>query len=950
MWRSNPFPVVLSELADARWDEYRVAAQEAKIQAPCAPELVRYLKRTLALSDFITLSLRREPALLPDLLHNGELLTTTHDRDYQLYTRRAAAAARDEAGLATALRHLRRREMTRIAIRDLAGWTPLAETLHELSEFASAIVAAAYARLHAWHAPRRMPYLLVVALGKLGGDELNFSSDIDLVYIRPQHRDPRRMTAHNEECYLALAQRLTHALATHDAEGFLYRVDLRLRPFGDDGPLVINLSALEDYFITHGRDWERYAWIKARVLNADALGGAALEAVVRPFVYRRYLDNSAFQALRDMKALIMRELAQHGGEDDIKRGAGGIREIEFIAQAFQLARGGRHAELRQRGLRATLDALAAAQLLPQTTVHALHTAYDFLRRLENRLQALRDEQTHRLPEAALDRARLAYGMGCTDWDALTETLTAHRARVQDHFKRLFGDTAPKHRAERVPPDPELSTLEQDGLSAAAAQALFTRLGYAEPAEAARRVLSLRGSTAFLALSLRGRALMGRLLPQAVVESTRTEHPDACLARLLILLEAIMRRTAYLALLDEYPSALTHLARLCASSPWIARLLARHPILLDELLDVRRLYAPQDAATLGVELQGLLAAGNALDAEHVMEALRAFKQAQVLRVAAADIAGTLPVPRVSDRLTDIAKVALEAVLAAAWSHLTARHGMPRCGTGKARRRVGFAVIGYGKLGGLELGYGSDLDLVFLHDSTESNAHSDGRVPLSNEVFFARLAQRIIHFLNTPTPSGVLYEVDTRLRPSGGSGVLVTSLAAYAEYQRNAAWIWEHQALVRARSAAGDAGLATCFSTLRAEILRQPRDPARLTAEVAAMRARMAQELSRGDTAPFDLKQDRGGIVDIEFLVQYAVLRWAHEHPALALYTDNLRILETLSQVGLVTVGTAHALTAAYLTLRAQIHRLALQEQPARVPTAEYTAERDTVRALWSRWLG
>lgn len=950
-----------------RWSQFQEAAQAADVAPPSHPELLAVLHRVWTCSDFVAQSCIREPHLLHDLLQSGDLLRGYPAQEYACGLERALAAVGDEAALEEALRRCRRREMVRIAWRDLAGWAPLDETLHELSALAEACIDAALRQLHAWQVqdcgtPRdtagAAQALVVIAMGKLGGTELNFSSDIDLIFAYPADGETRgkRRRISNEEYFLRLGQRLISALGSATAQGFVFRVDVRLRPFGDSGPLSASFAALEEYYQVHGREWERYAWIKARVVGGDRTAGAQLLDALRPFVYRRYLDFGVFESLRDMKRMIREETARKGAEDNIKLGPGGIREIEFIAQVFQLIRGGRNPDLQIRGTLAVLEQLAGHGYLPEQVVRELTASYEFLRRTENRLQEVADEQMHRLPESDFERARLAFAMGYGDWAAFEQALMTHRAQVQAHFEQVFA--APQATAEDAA-DAGLTRLWLTPPDETEAVRILSAHGFADGAEAWRRITALRDAYAYRALSAQGRGRMDRLLPLVLSAiAAQTQQPAAVeasvtLARVLTLVETVARRTAYLALLTEHPLALSQVVQLCAASPWIAALLARQPLLLDELLDPRTLYAPLARAALAQELQRSLQAVAAHDLEQQMDALRHFRQAQMLRVAATQITRAPDALAVCAHLSDIAEAVLQAVLGLAWRQLVAKHGAPRYRENGLLKGAGFAVVAYGKLGGRELSYASDLDLVFLHDSGDDEARTTGPQPLDNAVFFARLGQRIIHLLNTRTQAGVLYEVDTRLRPSGASGLLVASLTAFADYQRQQAWTWEHQALVRARVVAQhpaqDAAIAVRFAAVREEVLGRARARADLRTEVTAMRARMRSAHASAEAGRFDLKQGAGGITDIEFMVQYAALLYAHEVPELVRCTHMADLLACLAVAGKITAAQAETLTQAWRVYIGAVHRLALQEASVQVDENDFLDQRSGVIQLWREWL-
>lgn len=948
-WSRLPPP--LQTAVAAYWEAWQSAAQDVGITLP-AP-LLEPLIPVWAGSAFVAQASIRNPHLLVELYESGDLNSV-----YALHTlaqnlEQQLAAVRDEAQLSSALRRWRLREMVRITYRDLIGMADLSETLRDLSTLAEVAVSAALQRLHAWQAQRygeprnatgEQQGLLVLGMGKLGGHELNFSSDIDLIFAYPQNgkTDGPRPVG-NEEFFRRLGQRLRKVLDETTAEGFVFRVDLRLRPFGESGPIVLSCHALEDYYQQHGRDWERYALIKARVIAGDAAAGKRLLDALHPFVYRRYLDYHAFAALRDMKLLIAQQVERHGMQDNIKLGPGGIREIEFIGQVFQLIYGGREPALRERRILPVLEMLAVTGRLPSSAVARLQAAYIFLRRMENRLQMWADQQTHDLPKDDLGRLRLAYSMGYGSWEQCALVLARHRQAVTEQFNLVFGE------AQAAPTDHALTAWWQGAATVEDALQLLTEAGFSAPLPVWQRLQALRASHQYRAMSPRGRERFDNLLPKVLRAAAGTAHTNATAERLLDLLEAIARRSVYLALLAEQPAALAQLVKLCAASSWIARHLTRYPLLLDDLLNPALLYAPLDARQLERELEQQLRRAASDDAEEILNLLCHFKHTQTLRVAAADVSGAMPLMVVSDHLTAIAETLLRKVLALAWADLLPRFGQPRCVVDGVERDAQLAIVAYGKLGGLELNYGSDLDLVFLHDSCGGQQHTAGSQQIENSSFFTRLVQRMIHWLTTRTPAGELYEIDTRLRPSGGAGLLVSSLEAFSHYQQQNAWVWEHQALVRARVVAGPQPLAQSFVAIRQQVLQRARAAEPLRREVREMRERMRAELDTSSAAGFDLKQGSGGIVDIEFIVQYALLQNAHRYPTLLTYTDNIRQLDALEACGLCAATDATQLRDAYRALRHHLHLTKLQEQAGRVADALVSAERETVLRLWHHYM-
>ncbi|QTR53609.1 bifunctional [glutamate--ammonia ligase]-adenylyl-L-tyrosine phosphorylase/[glutamate--ammonia-ligase] adenylyltransferase [Thiothrix unzii] len=833
----------------------------------------------------------------------------------------------DYDSLLRTVRIIRNREMVRIAYRDLLGKAELAETLQTTSDLADGLVDAVYrwcyAELTAKHGiPRSRSgepqQMVIIGMGKLGGQELNFSSDIDMIFAFPEAgaTDGKR-DLDNQTFFTRVGQRLIGVLGQTTAEGIVYRVDMRLRPFGEVGALALSFDAMEHYYETHGREWERYALIKARVMAGDKHNGAELMARFRPFVFRRYLDYGAIEQLRDMKAMINREAERRGKYLDVKLGTGGIREIEFTAQVFQLMRGGRIPELRGRSLLPTLDALLAQQLLTADEFGILRSAYHFLRRTENRLQMWNDEQTHSLPTTSERQACLSSSMGFADWASFEAELNRHQRAVSQIFQRVFA--LETQESQPMPEHPAIQAL------------LHSRL--------------------YNTLTDTGRSRLNRLLPALLDACNALADPEQALERCLRIVQKIAPRSGYIAMLADHPNALEQFVRLVSDSLWITSQLTDHPILLDQLLDSRQLYTPLDREQLGAALRLELERIDQGDTEQVMERLRQFKQAQVLRVAAADITGILPLMKVSDQLTWIAEAVLEETQRHVWVTMTAQTGVP-CYKNDAgeTQQAGFAIIAYGKLGGLELGYGSDLDIIFLHDSHGTAQQTNGKKTLENAVFYARFAQKIIHTLTTFTPAGRLYETDTRLRPSGASGLLVSSLNAFCTYQQEKAWVWEHQALLRARVITGTERLRSQFEQVRHDILCQPRDRAELRKQVIAMRQKMWESMASKDSSIFNLKKDPGGVTDIEFIVQFLILAHAHEHPELVRWSDNIRQLESLQGAGILPADTAVMLADAYRTLRDRIHELSLQEQDAVVEAGQFVREREAVRAAWVTYLG
>ncbi|MEO8143001.1 MAG: bifunctional [glutamate--ammonia ligase]-adenylyl-L-tyrosine phosphorylase/[glutamate--ammonia-ligase] adenylyltransferase [Betaproteobacteria bacterium] len=791
----------------------------------------------------------------------------------------AGSDSDSEAAFKRRLRRLRQRVLLRTMARDLENRADLEEVCTAMSDLADLSLRAALRWL-------REDELIVVAMGKLGGRELNVSSDIDLVFVHPDRRenpaDPIKLERTGRKL-IALLNDVTE-------DGFAFRVDMRLRPYGASGALVSSFDALEAYFVSQGREWERYAWIKARPISGTQLD--ALAAIVRPFVYRKYLDFGTLEAMRRLHAEVRRDVARRELAEHVKLGPGGIREIEFIAQALQLVRGGRDPALTAQPTLEVLALLARKRHLPAEAERELAAAYVFLRRAEHRLQYLDDAQTHELPEDEEDRARLARMADFGSWEAFYAALNVHRDAVTRHFQAVFAEPGTESDVKPWPDHPRLAAL--------------------------------RGSQRYLQLPDDSRRRFDALIPALAQAAAAAADPEATLARAVDLMEAIAGRAAYLALLAERPEALERVARIIGASSWAADYITRHPLLLDELLDDRLLYSPPDWREFESGLRATLAAAGD-DVERQMNTVREQHQSQLFRLLAQDLAGLLTVEVLADHLSQLADLVLQVSLEACWALLPTRH----------REQPRFAVIAYGKLGGKELGYASDLDMVFLFDDTEERAEHN----------YLRLAQRYNNWLSANTSSGPLFETDLALRPSGSKGLLVSSLSGFDEYQEHSAWIWEHQALTRARFCAGDRSVGDSFELIRKRILERKRDPDALAREVLSMREKI-HAAHPNKSGLFDLKHDNGGMIDIEFAVQFLVLANAHKHRELTRNLGNIALLGTASSLGLIPDALAESCRNAYRKFRRLQHSMRLNgARYARVPPAQVAAKSDAVRTLW-----
>ncbi len=950
----NQLPDAFRESLATAWDNY---CQEGG-RLPAA--LVGSLPRVWATSDYVIERMQRDEGLADWLAAHDRLNRPLDPGILKQSIDEAIAAAETEADLQRVLRQLRHRHMCRIIWRDISRRqqpdVAYHDTVSDLSLLADNLVSAALNWLYqraceSSGTPRNAAgepvRLVVLAMGKLGAGELNLSSDIDLIFAYPEDGEvtagERTLTFH--QWFAKLGRDLIRVLDELTPDGFVFRVDMRLRPWGNSGALACSFDTMESYYEREGRGWERYALIKMRPIAGDIEAGQQLLQQLSPFVYRRYVDYGAFQHLREMKLLIEREVRRRGLQDDIKLGSGGIREIEFVVQAFQLIRGGQLRDLRGPNLLKTLAQLAKHGLLPENVTQELRDAYLFLRNTEHCLQAVADRQTQRLPGDELGLQRLAFAMQQPSCNIFMERLQHHRHIVRRHFDNVITD----NQGNVVGADSsnhELTAVWQGKVSADEACDTLENIGLSDVQGVLEQLEAFRQGRAVKAMQPVARERLDRLVPQLLEVMAYQGQGADNLTRLLAFLDAVLRRSTYIALLVENPAALTQLVKLTAASPFIAERLTQFPVLLDELVDVRSLYSPPPREKLADELHQHLLRLPDKDLEQQMDALRTFKQAHLLRVAACEISGTLPLMQVSDYLTWLAEAILEQVVRLAWEALTEKHGIPLSEDGNGAA-ADFLVLGYGKLGGIELSHRSDLDLVFLYDAPASG-QTDGNKPLSNEQFFARLSRRVIHILTTRTLSGPLYEVDVRLRPGGASGLLVSSLAAFERYQREQAWVWEQQALVRVRPVAGSEKLAKAFTRLRRHLLCQTRDTHALREEVLAMRERMYQNASSDIADGFHIKQGRGGIVDIEFMVQYGVLRWAHQYPELAAYTDNVRLLEALAAQNRMSAADAGLLREAYLTFRSAIHTQSLKNAPAVLAADAFADLRAGVGEVWERW--
>jgi len=946
----DTLPISLRTAASSAWD--RICEHNECGDADLSQQQHEVCARMLACSDYAGSVILRHWQWFRECLENNSFDQAPQPGSAQQVT------DGDEAGAKRQLRHHRHRKMLHILWREYANTAVQGETLASLSALADELLLAARSAAAASLRQRfgtpvdahggRIP-LVILAMGKLGGFELNFSSDIDIVFLYPADGEtdgPRKLSA--QEYFARFARRIVRLLDDATEDGFVYRVDTRLRPFGESGPLVVSFSSLESYLLQHGRSWERYAYVKARVVGdqeSSETTGELLQNLIEPFVYRRYLDFGVFESLRDMQAMIAEEVRKRELADNIKIGPGGIREIEFIVQSLQLVRGGGNAKLRCPELELAMRELDHSRSLPAESIDELTAAYRFLRRLENLTQAIRDQQTHDIPDDSTDRARLALAMRFDGWGSLADAVSSHRANVSRHFQQV----AFRAQGEGTVAEPRnhFGALWDALANQESWSALLQDKGFSRPQHLAAALVAFSTSKPVQQPSSSARERLRQFMPKLLALLQARQFPDQTLQRVLNIVSRVLRRSAYIALLNENHAAMQRLVDLCEQSAYLADEIGRFPMLLDEMLDPRLFTAAVSASSMQADISDRLKQVTGSDSERQIEILSQFQRATLFRIAVADFSGEMPVMKVSDALTDLAEVVLEHTLKLAWADMAEKHGEPSFVLDGVCRQAGFGVIAYGKLAGMELSYRSDLDLVFLHDSAGEDQLTDGARPLENSMFFARLVRRLVHFLTTQTSSGALYEVDTRLRPSGRSGLLVTSVDAFERYQLEHAWTWEHQALLRSRPVAGSVRVNRQFEQVRSNILRNHVDQKRLADEVRQMRARMRKQHDQSSIDRFDLKQGRGGIADLEFLVQYLALKNAGDSEAVIHYRDNIR---QLGAANCLIQADASELQDIYRDYRSRLHQLALDRAPSLVEDSEFVRQRQFVIAQWQRQLG
>jgi len=944
-------PQVLHELLGNYWQDWCQSCIKQEIDVNQNLPLAA-LGKVWACSDFVARNCIRYPKMFYQLLDDGFTSARSMD-DYRVRVQQALTAVKDEDGLMESLRLLRQQEMMRIAWRDLEQLVDVPVILQELTDFAEAVVSLTLQYFEQQQAEVfGMPLdadgepqsLLVFAMGKMGGGELNFSSDIDLIFVFPEDGETPgpRHTSHYE-FYLAVIRKLVKVLDVATADGFVYRVDTRLRPFGQSGPMAMSFAGIEQYYQSQGRDWERYAMIKARLIAGRDSDKKYLQSMLTPFVYRRYLDFSMLDSIREMKSMIDAQMKRKQMVNNIKLGPGGIREIEFIGQTLQLIRAGREPELRERSLIKVLTLLAEKKYLQADEVSSLIQAYWFLRKLENRLQMQRDMQTHTLPDDEISQQRLCLAMDVEDWSELLAQLSNQQKTVDHVFHNLVSheDEQPQVAASAfilfwsAPIEDETDSVSD----------YLTASGYGNADEIVKLLLHLRSQAQIKRLTGDTSRLLTKLMESLLLKIVDYPEQVKLLERVCRIIKALAGRKVYISLLYEYPAIQLQMLTLCSVSDWFTERLVKYPILLDSLLSTAEVFRQQYDVKqlLDLELARIDSDNTGADLELIMDRLRQFKRQTVFTVAMLDVFYEEPVEAVSDQLTELADVLLEKILSYSWQAMCERYGEPGCIIDGELVKPSMSIVAYGKMGGNELAYDSDLDIIFLHNSEGEKQYTSGDKSIDNQNFFARVAQRVIHFLNTRTYSGILYEADTRLRPNGQSGLMVSSIAAFEVYQQEKAWVWEHQALIRARFVTGNALIEQEFDRIRSSVLRQQQDTAVILKEVVKMREKMRKHLTN-QAAEFDVKQDAGGLVDIEFMTQAGVLLHAAQHAECIQHTATLELIRELSKVDWYSESESADISHAYRYFRKLKN---WQNLKCESDLAELPIHRDNVITVWQR---
>ncbi|MFT5659139.1 MAG: glutamate-ammonia-ligase adenylyltransferase [Gammaproteobacteria bacterium] len=909
-------------------------------------DLQHKIERLAISSSYALIQICRNPSLLLKL---NEL------KQFDLEKNSLVTACDGSPDIATTqkiLRQYRHAKLIEIIYLDVVNNISLKQTLIQLSNLADQLIkcalAAAEKHLIAKHGQpldtNNNPITLnVIAMGKLGGQELNFSSDIDLIcsYANEGELSGFGHLAY-QEFFTRVVRLFAKLLNDTTEDGFVYRVDLRLRPWGKSGPVALHHMALEHYYQLHGREWEQYAMVKARIITGSDSDREYLNSILTPFVYRKYHDYRVFEGLASLKDQIDNQAKSKIMRDNIKVGSGGIREIEFFVQAFQILKGGRNKRLQSQQIFICFKILQSQNIVDSKTIEVLRKAYIFLRRLENRIQMIGDEQLHSCPHQPLVQARIAHSLNLPDWPAVQVQLDAHRARVSYHFNELFKADVEADNTMVI-----TDTIGDEKMDSQKIE-LMQSFGIHQASEINQKLAEFFASNSWGFMSAKAKQRFTRLLPDLLKSVSQTEDHPVLFARLLKLFSSIAGRSVYFELLYQNIPLLKNLVQLFDQSEWIAQEVAQYPMLLEHLIQVgdadKKFDRDQIADSLKIQLDNVVG-----DTELELDVLRLFKREQTIVIAIAELSEEISAIKVSQYLSELAEIILHAVYLLASSALQNQYGMPFCTTDNISREANFAIIGYGKLGGKEMHYRSDLDVIFLHDSSGTEQVTNGTKSIDNNVYFARLAQKIISMTSILTSSGKLYEIDSRLRPEGASGLLVSSDHAYLKYQLDKAWTWEHQALVRARYVAGCQILEPVFKNMRTSILSIHRDPQKLVQDIVKMRDKISYNKGPKQNEICNIKYSKGCMVDIEFMVQYWVLLHANKVSSISAYSDNIGLIKELFRLNLIS-SKQYQLVDIYQTYHHLLHRTVLQNNPAVIASDLIAEEVEHVNNCWDECFG
>jgi len=899
-------------------------------------------------SDMVYHFAHKHPVKFQALISELDTSTKRYD-DYSVLLEQLSSG-KNEQELAKILRHFRVEQQVDLICRDVLGKISVNDMLQALSELACACLQVAYQWAYDQLASRfgkplndkgQAQQLVILGLGKLGGGELNFSSDIDLIFTYPENgqtegnaRGKQRIA--NELFFHRLAQKLIRLLDKYDENGFVYRVDMRLKPFGSVGSLCTSFEAMKRYYLEHGRDWERYALVKMRAVAGDKVSGDALVKSLADFVYLRHVDFQSLATIEDMRVRILEKSHGKALKDNLKLGEGGIREIEFLVQTYQMIYGGRLTELRGHSLLTALSALKNKDLLGEKTVDVLRTSYLRLRKIENAIQYYRDQQTHDLPNKAEPRAALLAALRLSDWLSLVDEVERIRYEVSQLFNRVFvtqEDKASSIDSRKLDEEYWLDLIYQTDVTRAAAEKIAR--------DFVRFYCRMRDHD----LGSRYLVRLNWILPKVIMALNGQQDPVKVAVHMLALLEAIAAKSVYLSILVENPKILKKIINLFMHNEWMAQFLCQHPRVIDELIHESHEQADPDEQQIRDELS--YAISQCVGHQDIIKALVDFKHSMAFKTASADMQNNICLVHVSDQLSWTAEAIIAVILKLCYNEMVEKYGLPTYRMGETRHLAEFGVIAYGKLGGMEMGYNSDLDLVYLHTSQGEKQVTDGEKSIENDIFFTRLVGKFNNYLTTVTPSGSLYKVDVRLRPSGKSGLLVHSLNAFENYQQGEAWTWEHQALVRARFVAGGRSVKRGFQAIRKATLQQDRNADKLRNSVLNMREKMRNNRRPIPRGTRHVKHDFGGVTDIEFIVQYLLLKHSKKLPHLIRHSDNMRQLAALELFDILRSADAAELRLAYRQFRFWIHFKQLLSERAVAPKDKFARNFSAVQYVWNK---